>query len=188
MQLNGPVHQSIICADLAVGRASRQDSLGGNSRTLMIACVSGADDSMEESLSTLKYANRARNIRNRPVPNRTVGSGAGSPQLLAAQADVLATAVGLVSKCMQQLPSKVPGVGRLSQVLAACSNLATGAACTAALNALGALQLTMAREEEEGVRRRRTTQDTATSAARISAGGACYTGARHLLLGLCFYV
>ncbi len=47
-----------------------QDSLGGNSRTAMIACISCADDSLEESLNTLKYANRARNIRNKPVINR----------------------------------------------------------------------------------------------------------------------
>eukprot|EP00743_Colponemidia_sp_Colp-15_P008614 GILK01009374.1.p1 GENE.GILK01009374.1~~GILK01009374.1.p1 ORF type:complete len:1490 (-),score=407.64 GILK01009374.1:108-4577(-) len=47
-----------------------QDSLGGNSRTLMIACVSPADINFEETLNTLKYANRARNIRNKPVINR----------------------------------------------------------------------------------------------------------------------
>eukprot|EP01062_Namystynia_karyoxenos_P022809 TRINITY_DN1876_c0_g1_i2.p1 TRINITY_DN1876_c0_g1~~TRINITY_DN1876_c0_g1_i2.p1 ORF type:complete len:1410 (+),score=564.77 TRINITY_DN1876_c0_g1_i2:73-4230(+) len=47
-----------------------QDSLGGNARTLMIACVSPADSNIEESLNTLKYANRAKNIRNKPVVNR----------------------------------------------------------------------------------------------------------------------
>ncbi|KAL4559566.1 hypothetical protein LXL04_031709 [Taraxacum kok-saghyz] len=47
-----------------------QDSLGGNSRTVMIACVSPADINAEETLNTLKYANRARNIRNKPVVNR----------------------------------------------------------------------------------------------------------------------
>jgi hypothetical protein len=47
-----------------------QDSLGGNSQTCMIACVSSADDSIEETLNTLKYANRARNIRNKPIVNR----------------------------------------------------------------------------------------------------------------------
>jgi hypothetical protein len=46
------------------------DSLGGNSRTVVIACVSPAGDCLEESLNTLKYANRARNIRNKPVVNR----------------------------------------------------------------------------------------------------------------------
>ena len=47
-----------------------QDSLGGNSRTLMVACVSPADSNFEETLNTLKYANRARNIKNKPVVNR----------------------------------------------------------------------------------------------------------------------
>nr|PNR57756.1 hypothetical protein PHYPA_004750 [Physcomitrium patens] len=47
-----------------------QDSLGGNSRTCMIACISTADTNFEETLNTLKYANRARNIRNNPVINR----------------------------------------------------------------------------------------------------------------------
>ena len=39
-----------------------QDSLGGNSQTLMIACVTPALNSLEETLNVLKYANRARNI------------------------------------------------------------------------------------------------------------------------------
>uniref|UniRef100_A0A8D8UHF4 Kinesin-like protein KIF21B n=1 Tax=Cacopsylla melanoneura TaxID=428564 RepID=A0A8D8UHF4_9HEMI len=42
-----------------------QDSLGGNSRTVMIACVSPSDRDFMESLNTLKYANRARNIQNK---------------------------------------------------------------------------------------------------------------------------
>lgn len=44
-----------------------QDSLGGNSQTLMIACVSPADINAEESLNTLRYAHRARDIKNKPV-------------------------------------------------------------------------------------------------------------------------
>jgi kinesin family protein 4/21/27 len=47
-----------------------QDSLGGNSRTVMIACVSPADVNLEESLNTLRYANRARAIKNKPMVNR----------------------------------------------------------------------------------------------------------------------
>ncbi|CAL54122.1 P-loop containing nucleoside triphosphate hydrolase [Ostreococcus tauri] len=46
-----------------------QDSLGGNSRTVMFACVSPADINADETLNTLKYASRARNIRNRVVMN-----------------------------------------------------------------------------------------------------------------------
>jgi predicted nucleic acid-binding Zn-ribbon protein len=41
-----------------------QDSLGGNSQTLMIACVSPAASNLSETINTLKYANRARNIKN----------------------------------------------------------------------------------------------------------------------------
>lgn len=51
-----------------------QDSLGGNSQTLMIACISPADINFEESLNTLKYANRAKNIKNKPVINRDPNS------------------------------------------------------------------------------------------------------------------
>ncbi|KAI5065342.1 hypothetical protein GOP47_0020037 [Adiantum capillus-veneris] len=47
-----------------------QDSLGGNSRTVMIACISPADSNAEETLNTLKYANRTRNIQNKPIVNR----------------------------------------------------------------------------------------------------------------------
>jgi len=46
-----------------------QDSLGGNANTLMIACVSPAEWNVGETVNTLKYANRARNIRNRAVIN-----------------------------------------------------------------------------------------------------------------------
>lgn len=47
-----------------------QDSLGGNSQTMMLACVSPADTNFMETLNTLKYANRARNIKNRVTINQ----------------------------------------------------------------------------------------------------------------------
>ncbi|XP_024081680.1 chromosome-associated kinesin KIF4-like isoform X1 [Cimex lectularius] len=47
-----------------------QDSLGGNSVTLMIACVSPADYNQDESVSTLRYADRAKKIKNKPVVNQ----------------------------------------------------------------------------------------------------------------------
>jgi kinesin family protein 4/21/27 len=46
-----------------------QDALGGNSQTLFLACVSPSDTNASETLSTLHYANRARNIRNAPTRN-----------------------------------------------------------------------------------------------------------------------
>merc|ERR1719242_1304884 len=46
-----------------------QDSLGGNTKTVMIACISPAADNYDETLSTLRYANRAKNIKNKPKIN-----------------------------------------------------------------------------------------------------------------------
>ncbi|KAL4171559.1 hypothetical protein KRP22_009651 [Phytophthora ramorum] len=46
-----------------------QDSLGGNTKTLMVAAVSPADYNYDETLSTLRYANRAKNIKNKPIVN-----------------------------------------------------------------------------------------------------------------------
>jgi Kinesin motor domain len=51
-----------------------QDSLGGNSRTTMIACVSPAESNYEESLNSVNYASRARNIKNKAVVNRDPNS------------------------------------------------------------------------------------------------------------------
>ncbi|EDO49990.1 predicted protein [Nematostella vectensis] len=47
-----------------------KDSLGGNARTTMITCLSPAAADFAENLNTLKFATRARNIRNKPVINR----------------------------------------------------------------------------------------------------------------------
>lgn len=44
---------------------SSQDSLGGNSRTVMIAHISPASSAFEESRNTLTYADRAKSIRTR---------------------------------------------------------------------------------------------------------------------------
>ncbi|KAI6166866.1 P-loop containing nucleoside triphosphate hydrolase protein [Pisolithus thermaeus] len=46
-----------------------QDSLGGNAHTMMIACVSPTEWNVGETVNTLKYANRARNIKNRVTVN-----------------------------------------------------------------------------------------------------------------------
>ncbi|EPB79993.1 kinesin motor domain protein [Ancylostoma ceylanicum] len=46
-----------------------KDNLGGNSRTVMIATISPAADNYEETLSTLRYADRAKRIVNHAVVN-----------------------------------------------------------------------------------------------------------------------
>ncbi|XP_034630134.1 kinesin-like protein KIF27 isoform X2 [Trachemys scripta elegans] len=46
-----------------------KDSLGGNAKTVMITCINPSSSDFDESLNSLKYANRAKNIRNKPVVN-----------------------------------------------------------------------------------------------------------------------
>ena len=47
-----------------------QDSLGGNTKTVMIAAISPADYNYEETLTTLRYASRAKMIKNKPRVNQ----------------------------------------------------------------------------------------------------------------------
>lgn len=46
-----------------------QDSLGGNTKTVMIAALSPASYNFEETMSTLRYADRAKRIKNKPIVN-----------------------------------------------------------------------------------------------------------------------
>ncbi|KAM9315664.1 kinesin-like protein KIF3C [Gastrophryne carolinensis] len=46
-----------------------QDSLGGNAKTIMVATLGPASHHFEETLSTLRFANRAKNIKNKPKIN-----------------------------------------------------------------------------------------------------------------------
>ena len=46
-----------------------KDSLGGNSKTVILAAISPADVNYVETMSTLRYANRAKNIINKPTVN-----------------------------------------------------------------------------------------------------------------------
>ncbi|EFO92972.1 CRE-KLP-19 protein [Caenorhabditis remanei] len=47
-----------------------QDSLGGNSYTVFLACISPADSNSQETLNTLRYADRAKQIKNKPIVNK----------------------------------------------------------------------------------------------------------------------
>lgn len=47
-----------------------KDSLGGNCKTVMIATISPGHNQYEETINTLKYANRAKNIKIRAQPNK----------------------------------------------------------------------------------------------------------------------
>jgi hypothetical protein len=46
-----------------------KQSLGGNSKTIMIAAISPADVNFKETLGTLQYADRAKQIQNKAVVN-----------------------------------------------------------------------------------------------------------------------
>lgn len=46
-----------------------QDSLGGNSKTIMVANIGPASYNYDETLTTLRYASRAKNIKNKPRIN-----------------------------------------------------------------------------------------------------------------------
>lgn len=47
-----------------------QDSLGGNTKTIMITAVSPSDFNYDETLSSLRYASRAKQIKNQPKINQ----------------------------------------------------------------------------------------------------------------------
>ncbi|CAH1973146.1 unnamed protein product [Acanthoscelides obtectus] len=61
-----------------------QDSLGGNSKTIMIANIGPANMNYEETIVTLRYAYRAKSIKNTPVKNEDVKEG----KLLALQQEI----------------------------------------------------------------------------------------------------
>jgi hypothetical protein len=43
------------------------DSLGGSSKAIMIACISPSSVYADETISTLNYATRTMNIKNKPI-------------------------------------------------------------------------------------------------------------------------
>lgn len=49
-----------------------KDSLGGNCKTVMIVTISPGSSQNEETINTLKYANRAKNIKMRVEPNKKI--------------------------------------------------------------------------------------------------------------------
>ncbi|CAN6653075.1 kinesin-like protein Kip1p [Trichomonascus vanleenenianus] len=53
-----------------------QDSLGGGTKTCIVATVSPAKVSLEETLSTLEYASRAARIKNKPTANQSMSKQA----------------------------------------------------------------------------------------------------------------
>lgn len=73
------------------------DSLGGNSITLMIACISPADYNLEETISTLQYADKVKRIQNKPVINQ----------------DPKSAEINRLNKLVQQLRLELMGQGKV---------------------------------------------------------------------------
>ena len=48
-----------------------QNALGGNSKTIMICAISPSASNFDESMSTLRYADRAKKIVNKAIINET---------------------------------------------------------------------------------------------------------------------
>eukprot|EP00752_Nemacystus_decipiens_P009306 g8317.t1 len=81
-----------------------QGSLGGNSHTLMIACISPADSNMGESVNTMRYAERAMNIQNTAVKNEDVsGPPVSYAEVMALRKQVRVMEVELVQSRLSGL-------------------------------------------------------------------------------------
>ena len=93
------------------------DSLGGNSRTVMLACVSPAEVNVDETLNTLRYAARARAIKNAPKVNR---GAADENALNALRTEVAALRAKL-------------GIGAGTTVSSSSTSISTAAASLASL-------------------------------------------------------
>ncbi|PIA18805.1 kinesin-domain-containing protein [Coemansia reversa NRRL 1564] len=80
-----------------------RDSLGGSAQTLMIACVSAAEANLAESANTLKYAARARNIKNRGgiQIEPTMHSSSNEVEMLRATVHQLEEKVRMLSKRLE---------------------------------------------------------------------------------------
>ena len=72
----------------------------------MIACVSPVESNYEETLSTIKYASRARNIKNKPVVNRDANSML--IEALRNQITTLQTEIGEYQSLLKQNGIEVP--------------------------------------------------------------------------------
>ncbi|KAG7360918.1 kinesin motor domain containing protein [Nitzschia inconspicua] len=77
-------------------------SLGGNHKTLMIACVSPSSTNLEETVNCLRYANRAKNIQNHAVVNVDATSALVAELKIKVQRladDLMKARTGKISEC-----------------------------------------------------------------------------------------
>lgn len=93
------------------------DTLGGSSKALMFACCSPADNFMEETLSTLSYAMRARNIVNKPSvqldPHEEL------VRELKAENKECKETMALLAQALRECASAEPGSAEIARIIAA---------------------------------------------------------------------
>ncbi|KAH8098969.1 hypothetical protein JL720_1942 [Aureococcus anophagefferens] len=86
-----------------------QDALGGNTRTAVVACVAPEAAHAEETVSTLKFADRARRVLARVVANTEAGAGGGENE--AALLDALAAAKAEIARLQSALAAALAAAG-----------------------------------------------------------------------------
>ena len=74
----------------------------------MVACVSPADNNFDETLSTLRYANRAKNIKNKPKINEDPKDA-----LLRQYQDEITVLKQLLTGQLQMIPELIGGLGKV---------------------------------------------------------------------------
>jgi Kinesin motor domain len=82
-----------------------KDSLGGNSKTAMIACIAPSD--YDETLSTLRYADQAKNIRTKAVINQDLVSSAEKDAQISEMQETIRTLRWTLSQQQQQAHAPV---------------------------------------------------------------------------------
>lgn len=98
-----------------------QDSLGGNSRTIMVACVSPADFNIDESVNTLRYATSARNIKNTATRNIVKTITPEEAAKLQRQNELLKKEVEELKKTLEHVTTQPRGVTRVSSFVSQTS-------------------------------------------------------------------
>lgn len=135
-----------------------EDSLGGNCKTTMIAMISPAFDAYSESLSTLKFATRAKKIKNRAKINEDLDQRA-----------LLRKYEQELKKLRKQLESKTGGSGDPEEVQQLeFARRQAEEDKNAAINALEARSVEYMREKEE---RRRLEEKIKELSSNVLVGG-----------------
>ena len=101
------------------------DGLGGEGRTLMLACCSPSSHHLDETLNTLHFASRSKNIQNRPVVQQVDTSGTLVQQMQAAMRSLHEENAALRSRLESPLSE--------SPRRSAAPSCALGAGCVAAV-------------------------------------------------------